>query len=163
VTVTLPGLLHEWIVGVDPGRAGGIAFLDGDTTEAYKMPETRGDLIELLADHHQPSVLGMRPSQRIRYAYVERVRSSPQMGVTSAFTFGCNYERVVMALLCAGIPVEEVTPQRWQKTLGCLTGGDKKVSKARAQQLFPSSKVTNYVADALLIAHYGRLQLNGRT
>jgi Holliday junction resolvasome RuvABC endonuclease subunit len=78
------------------------------------------------------------------------------MGVVSAFTFGCNYERVVMALMCAGIPVEEVTPQRWQKALGCLTHGDKKVSKARAQQLFPGIKITNYIADALLIAEYGR-------
>jgi hypothetical protein len=38
----------------------------------------------------------------------------------------------------------------------CLTGGDKNISKRRAQELFPSLKITHAVADALLIAEYGR-------
>jgi hypothetical protein len=109
------------------------------------MPETRQDVANLIL-----------PYTNLAIAYVERVRSSPQMGVTSAFTFGCNYERVVMALVCAGIPYEEVTPQRWQKALGCMTGGDKNVSKARAQALFPHLKITHAIADSLLIAEYGR-------
>lgn len=136
------------IAGVDPGVSGGIAFIDATTATAWKMPETRGDLVELVK----------RYAGGLGIVYVERVRSSPQMGVTSAFTFGCNYERVVMAFVCAGVPVEEVTPQKWQKALGCMTGGDKNISKARAQQLFPHLKVTHYIADALLIARYGQLQ-----
>jgi hypothetical protein len=38
----------------------------------------------------------------------------------------------------------------------CLTKGDKNVSKARAQELFPALKITHATADALLIAEYGR-------
>lgn len=134
------------ICGVDPGVSGGIALMGDGFAEAHKMPETRVDLIELVESY----------GDAIKAGYVERVRSSPQMGVVSAFTFGCNYERVVMALLCRKIPVREVLPRAWQKVLGCMTGGDKNVSKARAQELFPRIKVTHAIADALLIATYGK-------
>jgi len=40
--------------------------------------------------------------------------------------------------------------------MGCMTKGDKNVSKRKAQELFPSMKVTHASADALLIAEYGR-------
>jgi hypothetical protein len=38
----------------------------------------------------------------------------------------------------------------------CRSGGDKKITKAAAQRLFPRMKVTHKNADALLIAEYGR-------
>ena len=53
-------------------------------------------------------------------------------------------------------PFEEVAPQVWQKVLGCLSRGDKNVTKAKAQQLFPAIKVTHAIADALLLAEYAR-------
>jgi len=61
--------------------------------------------------------------------------------------------------LLAGIRVayHPVTPQAWQKRLGCLTKGDKHVTKAAAQRRFPKMKVTLKNADAILIAHYGCL------
>jgi hypothetical protein len=40
--------------------------------------------------------------------------------------------------------------------MSCLTKGDKNVTKSRAQELFPEVKVTHAIADALLIAEYGR-------
>ena len=85
---------------------------------------------------------------------VEKVASSPQMGVTSAFTFGKGYGFLCGILTALGVPWEQVTPQKWQKAMGCLSGGDKNKTKARAQQLFPNLKITHAVADALLIAEY---------
>ncbi len=79
-------------------------------------------------------------------------------GVTSMFTFGMGYGGLRMALIAAAIPFVEVTPQSWQKAIGCLTQGDKNVSKAKAQQLFPTVKVTHAVADALLLAEWRRRQ-----
>jgi hypothetical protein len=62
-------------------------------------------------------------------------------------------------LTAAGIPFERVTPTTWQKALGCLSKGDKNVTKRRAQELYPTIKVTHALADALLLATYGyRLQ-----
>jgi hypothetical protein len=63
-----------------------------------------------------------------------------------------------MALTAACIPFARIRPQVWQKELGCLTKGDKNVSKRKAQELFPSMKVTHATADALLIAKYGTQQ-----
>jgi hypothetical protein len=63
-----------------------------------------------------------------------------------------------MALTAAGIPFTRVRPQIWQKELNCLTGGQKNITKQRAQELFPSIKVTHAIADALLIAKYGTQQ-----
>lgn len=62
-----------------------------------------------------------------------------------------------MVLVGIGIPFEERVPRVWQKIMGCLTGGDKNVSKARAQQLFPQIKVTHAIADSLLIASAARI------
>jgi len=91
-------------------------------------------------------------------AYIEQVSSSPQMGVVSAFSFGRGYGNLEMALTAAGISFERVRPQVWQKALGCMTKGDKNVSKRKAQELFPDRKITHATADALLIAYYGTRQ-----
>lgn len=137
-------------IGIDPGKNGGIAVID-ELGKAYadKMPETLQDLFELFN------------SFRLCYdgncrAYLEQVHSSPQQGVVSAFTFGNGFGHLEMALTACGIPFERIRPQAWQKALGCMTKGDKNVSKRRAQELFPSLKITHSTADALLIAEYGR-------
>ncbi len=64
-------------------------------------------------------------------------------------------------LIASRIPFEEVTPQKWQKTLSCLSRGDKNITKAKAQQLFPGLRVTHATADALLIAEYARRHARG--
>lgn len=146
-------------IGMDPGSGGGIAVLDEDGTLLHvtKMPETGRDLLDWLK---AVSFTPVGPERQ--RAMVERVHAAPKMGVVSAFTFGRNYERLLMALLALGIPFDEVTPQAWQKALGCSSGrkgfkgGDKGIPKRRAQELFPDVKVTNAIADALLIAEHAR-------
>jgi crossover junction endodeoxyribonuclease RuvC len=136
-------------VGIDPGKSGGIAWIADGKPCVEKMPETLQDLWELLRD-----IQGEGGCK----AYLEAVHSSPQMGVKSSFTFGNGFGHLEMALTAAGIPFERVRPQKWQQVMGCLTKGDKNVSKRRAQELFPSMKVTHSTADALLIAAYGTQQ-----
>ncbi len=136
-----------WI-GIDVGKAGAVAFVsqDGEWNAGYhKMPDSPKELFDLLRD--------LAKDGQVMCA-MERVRSSPQMGVTSAFTFGRGFGQIEMGLIAAGIRYEEVLPQRWQKDLGCMTKGDKNVSKLRAQSLFPNLKITHYNADALLIAEW---------
>lgn len=137
--------------GLDPGRSGGIAVLNasGDVLKVSPMPATEHDLLHWLID-----VLPLAPARR--YATVERVSASPQMGVVSAFSFGRGYGSLLMALTAAQIPFDLVTPKKWQTALGCLSGGDKNVTKRRAQQLFPNVKVTHAIADSLLLAEYTR-------
>ena len=144
------------IIGVDPGKSGGIAWHDGERARVAKMPATLSDLwmqIESIMVDIPPIY---RPSET--KAYLEQVHSSPQMGVKSSFTFGNGFGHLEMALTAAWIPFVRVSPQKWQGALGCRTGGDKNVSKARAQELFPNLKPTHATADALLIMEYGRRQ-----
>jgi Holliday junction resolvasome RuvABC endonuclease subunit len=137
-------------IGCDPGKNGGIAFLwSTGMYTAQKMPDTEKDLWDLLETFK-------RDDEGKTFALLELVHSSPQMGVKSAFTFGQGYGALRMALVAAGIAHECVRPQAWQKALGCLSGGDKNKTKSRAQQLFPSVKVTHWNADALLIAEHAR-------
>lgn len=138
-------------IGIDPGKGGGIAVLfDSGVACGYPMPTTERDVCDILSEFDE--TIRAQPVA----ARIERVASSPQMGVVSAFTFGRGYGGLLMALTALRIPFEEVLPRTWQKELGCLTGGDKNVSKRRAQQLFPQLKVTHAIADALLIAEFCR-------
>ena len=143
------------IIGIDPGASGGIVVLCDGRTAAYKMPATERDVWQLLAEH-EPAT-----------CYIEKVSSSPQMGVVSAFKFGRSVGLLHMAAIAAGLRVEFVTPQKWQRALGLIVKGrglgqddtsKKNRNKARAQELYPALKVTHAIADALLIAEYGRRQ-----
>ena len=118
------------------------------------MPDTALDLLSLLRRFGLGSV-----------AFIEKVHAGPKMASSSAFKFGQNVGEIRMAVLAAGIRLEYVTPQKWQKEFGLIVTGrglgqgdtDKKNrNKAKAQELFPGVKVFHYCADALLIAEYGR-------
>jgi crossover junction endodeoxyribonuclease RuvC len=146
------------IIGIDPGKSGGIAWITNGKPCVEKMPDTVQDVWELIQD----IIHSGEPADRLSKvcggmkAYIEQVHSSPQMGVVSAFTFGNGFGHIEMALTAAGIPFERIRPAAWQKAMGCMTKGDKNISKRKAQELFPSMTVTHASADALLIAEYGR-------
>ena len=136
------------ILGIDPGKSGGFALGHSSLDiEAYAFDKyTPTDIVNIL-----------RPAaSKISAAYIERVSAMPKQGVVSVFTFGQNYGWWQGVLNALGIPIERVSPLKWQTYMGCRTGGDKNISKARAQEIFPELKVTHAIADALLISEYGR-------
>jgi hypothetical protein len=150
-----------YFVGCDPGKGGGLAQLTpgGDVVSTTPMPDIDADLLAWLQIARRAAKSAGHPCR----AVVEAVHASPQMGVVSADTFGQQNGRLKMALCAAGIRYELVTPWTWQKTLGVAPhGGDKRVLKALAQRWFPREKITNAVADALLIAEYGRRCAGGK-
>lgn len=143
---------NQWFVGFDPGASGGAAFLNATfgTMCAYKFDGmTERDIWELLREYRDMN-------GGIHLANLEQVNAMPKQGVSSTFKFGTSYGFLRGLLAASGIAYEMVTPQKWQKAIGCMTKGDKNVSKAKAQQLFPSVKVTHAIADAMLIAEYAR-------
>jgi crossover junction endodeoxyribonuclease RuvC len=138
------------IIGIDPGQSGGIALINesGDV-EAWKMGETERDTLNTIREACYDDPLKC-------FAYIEKVGAMPKQGVSSTFKFGQNYGFLRGCLIALGIPFETVTPQKWQGFLHCRSRGDKNVTKAKAQELYPQLKITHAVADALLIAEYGR-------
>ena len=168
------------IIGIDPGKNGGLAALDGEQATAVSMPDTCSGIRDAIL-----SLKGDGPAM----AFMEKVNSQPGEGVSSAATFGENRGRLEMALCCLNIRTEMVSPQRWQRPLSVPTLDpvgkrpekqadetpeafkDRKKAWARqrgqnrtakknalkviASQRFPTLTVTLKTCDALLIADYG--------
>lgn len=137
------------ILGIDPGVSGGVAKLSPDLKIVDALAFSRATPTEI-------KNLILASKKYIKKAYIEQVHSMPLQGVRSVFTFGQNYGWWQGLLIGLEIPHERVYPLKWQTALSCRTGGDKNISKARAQELFPKMKITHAIADALLIAEYGR-------
>jgi hypothetical protein len=136
-------------IGIDPGVSGGMAVI--------RTFNNTIDLIAFKKATEQDIYDAIKAEQSCvsTFAVIEKVSASPQMGVVSAFTFGSSYG-FLRGAMTGIVPFEAVSPQKWQKELGCLTKGYKNVSKARAQQLFPQLKITHAIADALLLAEYAK-------
>ena len=145
-------------IGIDPGRSGGIAWIDTDldrigpqVSTAKLAGMTERDVWETLAGC-DPAVVAL-----------EKVHAGPKMGSSAAFKFGASCAGLHMATIAAGLQVALVTPMKWQREFGLLVKGrglgqrdvDKKNrNKAKAQELFPDIKITHAIADALLLAMY---------
>jgi crossover junction endodeoxyribonuclease RuvC len=137
----------EMIIGIDPGISGGLAaILDKKALIQPVKKLTPRDIMEWLR---------MVPREK-SICYLERVHSMPKQGVRSTFTFGQNFGTYIGILTALKIPFTYVSPGTWQRVMGCLSKGDKNVTKRKAQELFPDLKITHATADALLIAQYGR-------
>jgi len=141
-----------YYLGIDPGESGAaVLILDEDPVSVesiFKFYKGQSDLdiaeaIENMAWHIDSCVL-------------EQLHAYPVRGSIGNFKLGRHYGMLRALLTAFGVGYEEVTPQKWQKALGCLTGGNKNVTKKKAQELFPDVKVTHAIADALLLAEYAR-------
>jgi len=138
-------------IGIDPGASGGFGVVDdaGNSICVRKFADqTERDIWDQLKEYSLSPDVGM--------ACLEQVNAMPKQGVSSTFKFGTSYGFLRGLLAASSITYELVLPRKWQASLGCLTKGDKNISKAKAQQLFPSVKVTHAIADAMLIAEYAR-------
>lgn len=139
-------------IGIDPGVKGAVAriILPGWETDVWPMPETPADLAVLLRGEKE--WLEMVVVERV--AAFGRKNQSERGGAMQTFGLGRSFGRIEGILATLGVRHVTVLPQAWQKAIGCQTGGDKHVSKARAQEFFPGVHVTLQNADALLIARY---------
>ena len=149
--------MERIIAGIDPGKAGGIAVLEGDTLHTYPMPETYPDVYLVLK--------GLQEEFGITKCVIERVGLGlPGQSSKATATFARHNGHLEMALYALGIQTEEVTPQKWQKFYSNSIGTAKGLTKTEwknklkglAQRLYPREKVTLNTADAILLAHYGK-------
>lgn len=148
--------LREVYIGVDPGDSSGcIAALvrsRGHGAAPVSLPLAKATLRDRV--NWLDGLLGTGPE--LCFAVLEDVHSMPKQGVTSSFKFGWSKGSLEMALVACGISYELVSPQKWQLAMGCRSKGDKNITKAAAQRLFPEVKVIHHTADALLLAEYAR-------
>ena len=136
------------IVGVDPGRYGGVAMLWNDNAYVYPMPATDGHTYDIEAISAMLSRLV--PDRLV----IERVTRPASLVRCMAI-----FEGLGVAL---GYRVETVRPQEWKRHFG-LVGGDKGQSMKLARQRFPHlahefKRVTrdDGKAEALLLALFAK-------
>tara|TARA_R110002110_G_scaffold147162_2_gene337569 strand:- start:836 stop:1273 length:438 start_codon:yes stop_codon:yes gene_type:complete len=137
-------------IGIDPGKAGGICFLNGDDIKTFKCPATTHDMAEEL-------ILARDIKKCI--VILEKVHSFPGQGVRSVWTFAENYGTWLGILSALHIQYSLVSPQKWMKyySVPKMERKDRKnYLKQLAQQMYPDHKVTLYNADAILLANYIR-------
>ena len=156
-----------WI-GIDPGMKGGIARIDEDGgIQCYEMFTTGGEIdgaeIGIVLRAAKTNSLGQL------YVVVERAQAMPKQGVTSMFKYGVGYGKILGIIESLGIPHETVQPARWKAAV--FAGSDWK-SKGKEPSInfcrmqYPGvdlvmprcRKAHDGMADALCLAHYGRMQ-----
>lgn len=149
-------------IGIDPGKNGGIAVITDTSYVVHSFSEDNllniMDIWEVAFDS-----VGVK-------CVLEKVNAMPNQGVVSMFNFGQNYGFIQGVLKAYNIPYELVTPQKWKKEFSCTS--DKNTSIAVCKRLFPNvnlkatdrcKKDHDGMAEALLIAEYGRRHYNGKS
>lgn len=161
-------------MGCDPGYAAGaicVLHEDLDSIIFFDIGESLTDMC------HFFDVWACN----IRIAFLEKVNSSPAMGVTSAFNFGKGVGWVEALLTSRQIPYECVSPQKWltvtgdrpvkealpwdgdQKTRTAIRSKNKREGKKATyewcKKKFPNAELRSFSkdsnrADALAIAYY---------
>ncbi len=145
-------------LGIDPGLSGALALLDSDGTPELvaDLPVIRDHKLAWIDGSALQSTLLEALSGRPCRAFVERVSSSPQQGVASAFTFGVGFGSILATLQTLRLPLELITPAQWKTALGLSS--DKRASLDKARLLFPSAELHlakhDGRAEALLLAHF---------
>jgi crossover junction endodeoxyribonuclease RuvC len=145
--------------GVDPGASGAIAAL-WTTSRGHVQGEPSLFLLSDSDDEIASRVMAEPHTHGddnwVAKALIESVHAMPKQGVTSSFKFGASFGKVQMLFAAMEVSRDYIPPQKWQREMGCLSRGDKNVTKRRAQELFPGLKITHAVADALLLAELCR-------
>ena len=156
------------IIGVDPGRSGGIASLLYNrkknhvaSIRAVKMPETLQEINEYLIYlirecKHDGHVL-----------YIEKLQMMPSdLEGFKAFRIAKmlkGYEQMIGAFKTNGFNYVEVIPRKWQGKFIAKRIKEKKDRKHTFQRIagekYPTVKNTLAVSDALCILEYGRQEV----
>lgn len=146
-------------IGIDPGKGGGLAILRDDDNPILCKLENPADVWESLAFG------GWYLGPGSGHAMIEQISVHGKMppGALVSIAKLMRHQGIMIGLVTAlRISFELVGPAAWQRSIGCLTKGDKKISYRKAQELFPCVKVTHWNADALLIAEHCRRTCNQR-
>lgn len=141
----------EWsavLLAIDPGRSGGVAWIDrAGVVRAVPMPEGMSAQVDLLR-----RLTDAVPLQELE-AWMEKTGTHVQGNSASASAkFARHCGHLEAALYALRVPVRQVVPGKWMRSLGALPG-DKKARKAAIREEMarrhPHLRVTLKVADAL--------------
>ena len=150
------------IIGIDPGTKGGMALMTegGGVVETIPLDGLKEKEVAY-ALARWSEVCDSPPD-----VFIEKVGYIKGDGAGGSFTFGAVFGLLRGIVLGLGLHPNYVYPMMWQSSLQCLSGGNKNVTKNKAIALFPEYHalrprgITHGIADAILIAEYGRRTLS---
>lgn len=146
----------RYVIGIDPGMRGGIALLENEVPRLWWK-------IEGCSIRDLWIILGGCAAYKPIVAYIEDLHATNTSYVAN-WKLGRNYGHLEALLTAHQIATARVKPKMWQgeyglarKTKNETDTQKKNRHKAIAEELFPNvEKVTHAIADALLIAEWGR-------
>lgn len=162
-----------YIIGIDPGVTGAMAMISpsGKIIDIHDLPTLEHKvgkrtqrtlnaygLARTIAKWSEftPMMIWVEQSQI-------RGGSGRAPGATSCFSTGRTFGTIEGIIAALGVPVQYVHPRTW-KTAHRLVGKTKDDSRTRALEIYPeytthlARKKDHNRAEAILIAHYGRVQ-----
>lgn len=147
--------MSDIYLGIDPGKDGTAGCVDADGGFHSMIRFDR-------CTHHEFRDWLYERCDLISFAILEKGwgggKAGQKQGGASAFKFGYACGWAEMALVAMLVPYELRTPTQWQTALRCKTGGDKKITQAEAQRLWPEQRklFTQKSSEGQLIAEYCR-------
>ena len=158
-------MAKQYIIGIDPGKSGGIATLyNNKIINISKMPLSP----ELLYEHFL--YLGLPNNYKGELTIIlENVHSMPTDGVRQSFTFGRGLGHIEGVIATMGLygTLKRISPMAWMKHFNMqkLKEEKKQEYKNRLKALaikLANQKFTLNTCDAYLIAKYQSEVLNER-
>ena len=152
------------IIAIDPGVSGAFAVLNQHGVQLWHMPTTENLIAETVAK----IVAESHANLRAPVAVVEQINGFMGNALPGSrmFTMGSNYGFVRGVLKALHVPVTLVGPRKWQGDLGLKKEKEMNRNKwkqklcCEAKALYPLVKVTQQDADALLLLHWARLNVD---
>ena len=150
-------------IGIDPGRHGAYAIMDGgEILCCHPFPYIGEELdigtlsIDIIQHTHG----------KPRVAILEKVHAMPGQGVCSMFTFGRNVGEIRGMLKTIGIGFREPTPQQWKKAVLAGQKQDKAAAVAHVMRRYPEIDLKpgkkrvahDGMADAVCLAEFGGMR-----
>jgi len=142
------------IIGIDPGKSGGIASIsDVGTLRVHNCPETIAEMAEIV---NQIKNYAFIENENL-FATIELVHAFPTDARSSAFKFGTNYGIWLGILEAFRISYNKVSPQKWMRDYQPLSK-DKRTRKNELKSFAKDvyEKANLKTSDAILIAMWSK-------
>lgn len=159
-------------IGIDPGKKGGIAAIDPAAEVLLLVPMPVLTSGKARAQYDLPRIFERLVRQGHARVTIERLGAMPPGMGGSAANYQRGFSMGMLQAFCVALkaPYQLVSPSVWQKAFWKRKADTKQASVMEVQRLFPdvsllpterSRKLHDGMADALLIAEYGRRHANG--
>ena len=152
-------------IGIDAGSVNGALGAidhDGNYVESFMIDHKDKHILALVFKSRILSIVDPREGAQI---CMEQVHAMPKQGISSTWNFARAVGVISAVCELTNYPFHLVSPQKWKKHFN-LTA-DKNEALDLARKLFPKAplKLKKDInrAEALLIAEYWRIQINGTT